>query len=379
MIYLDNAATSFPKPAAVVNESIRAMRVYGGNPGRSGHSLSLAAANKVYECRSVLGETFGCDESGVVFTQNTTHAINLLIKGLLKRGDHVIISDMEHNSVYRPIYKRAKDGIISFSVFNTLVNDKRRDAHSICAEIAKHLRPRTRLLICAASSNICSASLPIYEIGAFCKRHKIFFALDAAQVAGHTEIDMRKCQADAICIPSHKGLLGPMGCGALLLSDTKNTLLDTLTEGGNGMSSLLGTMPLEAPERYETGTLPLPAIAGLCEGVKFVNKLSIPFINEHERLCFRRARDIISSINGAKIYAPEYEGAVLLFELGDLPSEEVASALDRSGICVRAGFHCSALGHQTLGTSPKGAVRLSFGYSNKPNDADALYSVLKTL
>lgn len=379
MIYLDNAATSFPKPPSVINESMRAMRVYGGNPGRSGHSLSLAAANKVYECRSLLSGMFGCDESGVIFTQNTTYAINLLLKGLLGRGDHVIISDMEHNSVYRPIYKMAKDGFISFSVFNSLLGEKNRDARSICAEVSKLLRPNTRLLICAASSNICSASLPIRELGALCKRHKIFFALDAAQAAGHTVINFGDCGADAVCIPAHKGLFGPMGCGALLLADSKSNLLDTLAEGGNGAASLEGAMSLEAPERYEAGTLPLVSIAGLCEGIKFVNKLTFPFIAEHERLCFRRARELISSLDGAKIYAPEHEGAVLLFEMRGIPSEQVADALDKAGICVRAGFHCSALGHRTLGTSENGAVRLSFSPFNKPSDADAVYNVLKTL
>ncbi len=379
MIYLDNAATSFPKPPAVINEVIRSMRVYGANPGRSGHHLSLSAANKVYECRSLLGETFNCDENGVIFTQNTTYAINLLLKGLLRRGDHVIISDMEHNSVYRPLYKMAKDGFISFSVFDTLMGLKNRDARSICTEVAKHLRPSTRLLICAASSNICSASLPIYELGAFCKRHGIFFALDAAQAAGHTEIDMKRCQADAICIPAHKGLFGPMGCGVLLLSSPKDNRLNTLAEGGNGAASLDGTMSLEAPERYEAGTLPLPSIAGLCEGIKFTKKLTLPFIAERERACFLRARELISSLDGAKIYAPEHEGAVLLFEMRNVPSDAVASTLDKAGICVRAGFHCAALGHRTLGTSENGAVRLSFSPFNKPSDADAVYNVLKML
>ena len=355
------------------------MKIYGGNPGRSGHALSFAAANKVYECRSLLSRLFGCDESGVIFTQNTTYAINLLLKGLLKRGDHVIISNMEHNSVYRPIFKMAKDGFISFSVFNSLACEKSKDARAICTEISKLLRPNTRLLICTASSNICSVSLPILELGALCKRHKIFFALDAAQAAGHREIDLKACGADAICIPSHKGLFGPMGCGALLLSDSSSTLLETLAEGGNGAASLEGAMSLESPERYEAGTLPLPAIAGLCEGIKFVNKLGIPFIAEHEKACFRRAKELISSLDGAKIYAPEHEGAVLLFEMQKIPSDAVASALDKAGICVRAGFHCAALAHKTLGTSEYGAVRLSFGCFNKENDADAVYNVLKML
>ena len=211
------------------------------------------------------------------------------------------------------------------------------------------------------------------------KRHKIFFALDAAQSAGHCEIKLSDCGADAICIPAHKGLLGPMGCGALLLADTKSHLLDTLVEGGNGANSLEGSMSIESPERYEAGTLPLPAIAGLCEGVKFVSKLTLPFIAEHERQCFRRAREVIGTLSRAKIYAPQHEGSVFLFEIDGIPSEQVAAELDRAGICVRAGFHCAALAHKTLGTSPDGAVRLSFSPFNKPSDADAVWGVLKIL
>ncbi len=377
-IYLDNAATGFPKPPAVVAEVVRCLEKYGGNAGRSSHRLALRAAEKIYECREQAAQLLGLDEpENVIFTLNTTYALNLLIKGLVKKGDHVLISDMEHNSVLRPIHALAESGVIEYSVFSTKALRQNASIADFHRDIEAQLRPNTSLLICTHASNVCSLTLPLREIGALCKRHGIFFAVDAAQSAGHTDIDMKMLGIDALCAPGHKGLCGIQGAGILALAD--KTELGTLIEGGNGMFSLEKHMPRELPERLESGTLPAPAIAGLCEGIRFVRERGCEVIGAHERALFRALRDRLSSLQGVHIYLPEKEGAILLFSVENKSSEAVTDRLARAGICVRGGYHCAALAHNALETPAGGAVRVSFGHSNKTSDLDALWRELKKI
>ena len=374
-IYLDNAATGFPKPKSVTREVGRCVTSYCGNPGRSAHALAMESAKKIYECRKVLSDFLGVGApERVVFTLNTTYAINLFIKGFLRHGDHVIISDLEHNSVWRPIYKLHADGTIEYDIFRSMCTDERANPTRICAGIARLIRPNTRLVICIHSSNICSYSLPIKEIGAFCRRHNIAFAVDAAQSAGHLPIDMEEMNIDALFIPGHKGLYGLQGVGALAFSDRVN--FETLVEGGNGLSSLEGEMSKEFPERFEAGTLPTPSIVGLLEGAKTISSLGLDKIAEHEKALFRYTREGLSEFSDITIHAPMYEGAVLLFSHKNIPSEKLASMLADKKLCLRGGFHCSALGHKTLGTSESGAVRASFGIFNSSHDIDRLADAL---
>ena len=374
-VYLDNAATSFPKPRSVSREVTRCITDYCGNPGRGAHFYAMESAVKIFECRSLISDFFGVGApERVAFSLNTTYSINTVIKGILKKGDHVIISDLEHNSVWRPIYKLAKDGIIEYSIFPSMCGDPRANPTRICAGIARLIRPSTRLLICAHSSNVCSYSLPIKEIGAFCRRHGILFAVDAAQSAGHLPIDMGEMKIDALCAPGHKGLYGIQGVGFMALSE--NVRLETLAEGGNGLSSLEGDMSAEFPERHEAGTLPTPAIVGLAEGIRVVSSLGLDRIEKHERALFEYTRKRLSEIEGIRIYMPEYSGSVLLFSHKSIHSEELTARLGDLGICLRGGFHCSALGHKALGTSESGAVRASFGIFNSSSDVDRLADAL---
>lgn len=371
LIYLDNAATSYPKPPEVYSEMLRSVMQYGGNPGRGSHSLSVAAAEKVYECRALAADMFGITEpERVFFTLNTTHGLNTVIKGVLQKGDHVLLSDMEHNAVYRPIYKLAQKGIISYSLFGVTENGRAKDTNKICSDIIGKLRKNTRMVICSHSSNICSLTLPIKEIGELCRRCGVLFVVDGAQSAGHEWISVDKMKIDALCVPGHKGLYGPQGSGMVILG--KNISLDTLTEGGNGVNSLEGDMPSFSPERYEAGTLPTPAIAGLCEGLKFVKNIGIERINEAEKRLYRAVRDDLTGCEGVRIYMPEGEGATLLFNVEGVGCEKVGRLLNEAGICVRSGYHCSALGHRTLGTEKSGAVRVSFGVFNGYGDAERL-------
>ncbi len=378
MIYFDNAATSFPKPQAVCEEVDKCMRAYCGNPGRGAHRLSMAAAEKVYECREAVAEFIGCESAEhIVFTLNTTYSLNMAIKGILCPGDHVIISDIEHNSVLRPIYKMAKDGKIEYDIFDSMTASSRRTTAKICSNIEKLIRPNTKLVVCTHSSNICSATLPIQQIASLCHRKNILFAVDAAQSAGHIPINMKEMNIDILCAPGHKGLLGPSGCGMLAINN--GTVLNTILEGGNGISSLDGHMSDFSPERYEVGTLATPAIAGLCVGIKTVRQIGAPTIHKHECGLYSLALERLSNIKNMKIYAPEYHGATLLFNVKNIPSDQIGRALDDRGICVRSGFHCSPLAHQKLNTPRDGAVRISFGIYNTEDEINQLYSALREI
>lgn len=378
MIYLDNAATSFPKPRTVCDEVHKCLRLYCGNPGRGAHALSMAASRQVFACREAAARLLGvASPENVVFTLNTTHALNTAIKGLLRPGDHVIISDLEHNSVWRPIFAMAERGEVEYDIFRSYTGDARRSEVRICASIARLLRPNTRMVVCLHASNICSAVLPIERIAAFCHRHRLLLVVDAAQSAGHLPLDTTQMGIDVLCAPGHKGLLGPPGCGILALRDglTPGTLL----EGGNGINSLEGRMSEAPPERYEAGTLPLPAIAGLLRGLQAVEQHGVAAIHAHETALYRALLERLSSLPSVKLYAPEHVGSVLLFNIGDLPSDQVARHLDSRGICVRSGFHCAPLAHKTLCTPEHGAVRVSLGLYNTLADIDALYSAARDI
>ena len=371
MIYLDNAATTFPKPYEVVEGVRRFMTNCGGNAGRGSHPNALVASKTVYDCREELARFFDAEDAGrVCFTLNTTHALNLCIKGMLKKGDHVLISDLEHNAVLRPIHKLAVNGEISYDVFPSMVGDPKRNAMRICAGIAKRLKKETKMVVCTGASNICSVPMPLEEIGAFCHRHGILFVVDGAQSAGHIDMSMKKMNIDALCVPSHKGLLGPQGCGAVIFG--KGIEADTILEGGNGVDSLELLMSSESPERYEAGTLPTPAIAGLCEGVRIVGRLGSERITKHEKELFYFLSGELCKMRKVRVYYPEYAGPVLTFGVEGFLSEEVARRLSDAGICTRGGYHCAYLGHKTLGTLSGGSVRVSFGVYNNAHDVECL-------
>ncbi len=383
MIYLDNAATTFPKPREVINEVTQCIKYYCGNPGRSSHFLSMRAAQKIYECRVLAADFFGSPSpEKVFFTLNTTYALNTVIKGILKRGDHVIISDFEHNSVYRPIYKMTSDGIITYNIFHTVKKQNGKDYiflsdEEICNDILRLIQPNTKLLICTHIPNICSRILPVQKIGEICRQKGVFFALDAAQSAGHIPINISDMNIDFLCAPSHKGLYGIQGGGLVVIN--KDVQLDTLVEGGNGISSLESRMPDITPERYESGTLPTPALAGLCEGIKKLNEIGLENISEHEKTLFVRAREMLENTSGITVYAKDFCGSVILFNLNGISPDTVSRELNDEGICVRSGFHCSALGHRTLGSVAQGAVRASLSIFNTTNDIEAMYRVLKDI
>lgn len=378
LIYLDNAATTFPKPKRVYDEVDNCIRNYCGNPGRSAHPLAIAASEKIFECRELVASFFGSQHpENVIFTQNATYALNMAIKGVLRRGDHVLISDMEHNSVFRPIAIAAKNGLIDYDIFPTIKDGKPMSYNEIRQSILSLIRPgKTRALICAHIPNISSVVRPINVIGDLCKRNGIIFIVDCAQSAGHIPIDIKASGIDILCAPAHKGLFGIQGCGFMLLGNNCPTL-STIIEGGNGVNSLDSDIPDLPPERFESGTLPTPSIAALSEGIKFLSELEPTRIKAHEEMLFCRLASALSSSKiKAKIYTPSCEGSVLLFNIENRSSDEVCEKLGKENICLRGGYHCSALGHKALSTAKSGAIRASFSIFTTREDIDALYKSL---
>ena len=378
LIYLDNAATSYPKPYAV-SEAVKKYMLYcGGNAGRGGYSTAIEAAKSVFDCRERLAKFFDAGGEGVTFfTMNTTQGINMCIKGLLRRGDHVLISNIEHNAVYRPIYKLSQRGQITYDTFSVMQGENAFDEKAILDDISKKVRKNTTMLICSAASNICSVRPPIKAIGEMCKQRGIKFVVDGAQAAGHFAVSVRKMNIDALCIPAHKGLLGPQGCGAVILGE--GVEMQTLIEGGNGVDSLIGEMPDGIPERYEAGTLPIPAIVGLGEGISAVEQIGIENVERHERGLFELAKKELSKIERVKIYCPQNSGSVILFSIDGYDSERACEYLAKKNICVRGGYHCAAIAHRTIGTAESGAIRASFGVFNRESDIDALCEAVRKI
>ena len=370
MIYLDNAATTFPKPKSVVDAVSLALTSFGGNPGRGSHEMSVRAASMIGEAREALAELFdAASPDDVAFTMNTTYALNLAIKSCVKRGDHLLISSMEHNSVLRPIRALADRGVVAFDVFDAFADDP-------VAAIKAKMRRETKLVVCAHASNVCGRVLPIGVIGTFLHQNGVRFIVDAAQSAGKLPISVRGDNIDALCVPVHKGLYGPMGCGALIAGEGFPTDGATLIEGGAGLNSLDEHMPDFLPERFEAGTLPVPAIAGLLAGARFVQSVGTDEIAAHEaRLC-REAASRLCDMPRVTLYS---DSGVILFNVDGVPAARVCEALDCEGICVRGGFHCSPLAHRALATGEDGAVRASFGYFNTRSDALALCDAVRRI
>lgn len=366
MIYLDNAATSFPKPKSVINAMCSAQCCYGANPGRGGHALSVKAGQLVYRCREKLAEHFSCSSENVVFTSNCTAALNTAIKGVLKKGDHVIISSLEHNSVSRPVHAMSEKGIITYSV--ATVNPL--DDNETLRSFASHIKENTRAIITTHVSNVFGTVLPVEKLCAFCKAKGLLFILDGAQSAGSHTINLEKEGIDVLCIPGHKGLLGPMGTGAIMFRD--GVEIKELVQGGTGSNSLSLFQPAAYPDRLESGTLNLPGIAGLYEGIMHLEKIGGErAVLSHEGELVKMLSQDLSVIKGVTVYK-EMQGDkatnLVSFNLGDLHSESVASLLDKRGFAVRAGYHCSYLAHKTYKTSEKGCVRVSPGIFTSKKD-----------
>ena len=376
ILYFDNAATTFPKPVSVLDRVSSALRYRGGNPGRSAHRLSVAAADEVFECREKVASFFGGRSDNVVFTLHATYAINIALKSVLKKGDHVLISDIEHNSVLRPVAALAEKGLITYGIY-----EASSDPDKVISSIRSRLTENTALVCACHHSNICNLLQPIGAIGSFCRKRGIKTLVDASQSAGCFQIDMERDCIDLLCAPGHKGLYGITGCGFVLFGDKYDFGAETCTfaEGGNGVASKELSMPDFLPERFEAGTLAVPAIAALSAGIDFVKGVGMSRIRENDSRLFRMAEYELSRIRGLTVH-DHTVGPILLVSADSLPSEELAARLDGYGICVRAGFHCAPLAHKKLGTPERsGACRISFGAFNTEAEVRSLCRAFKSI
>ncbi len=373
MIYLDNAATTFPKPQCVSDAICKCIKKYCGNPGRSAHSLSIKSAEKIYEARELLAELFDSSAENVVFTYNTTYALNFAIKSLLKYSTHVLISDIEHNSVYRPVYELSNQKLCSFDIFSTNGNDD-----DIIKGIEEKIRNNTSLLICTHISNVGERRLPIFEIGQLCKKHGITFIVDGAQSAGIHNVSVRKMNISALCIPAHKGLYGPQGIGAIVFND--DVVGRTIIEGGTGINSLDPQMPDFLPEAYEAGTPSTPAIAGLVASLNWLKEINIDKVRAHEEELYSILYNLLKDNEKITVYKMNsYSGNTLMFNIKGLSSATVGSELNKRDICVRSGFHCSPLAHRLLNTGDSGAVRASISVFNTKSDVYSFYDAIEDI
>ena len=359
MIYLDNAATSSPKPQCVTDAVVRALTEVNANPGRSGHACSLEAGRTVLACREALSALLGTEDPfAIAMAFNCTDALNLAIKGSLTRGDHVISTLMEHNSVLRVLMELQRRGQISVTLL-------RPDGDGMIdpEDVRRRVRPNTRLIILTHASNVTGAIQPAAAVGALARELGIRFLIDGAQALGAMPVDVNRLQCDMYAFPGHKGLLGPQGTGGLYIRP--GLRLSTLREGGTGSSSENMLQPEEVPERYEAGTVNFHGIAGLEAGAKYVTE-NLSGIYMRERELTTAMYDALTDIKGVTVYSPAQESGragIVSFNVGDMSSSQAADLLGEAGFAVRGGLHCAPGAHSFLGTLRRGAVRASVGHA----------------
>lgn len=376
MHYLDNAATTFPKPESVYRAMDEFLRTSAGNPGRGTHRLALAASEVVDETRRLLARLFHApDPSWVIFAANTTDALNVALHGLLKSGDHVVTSSMEHNAVVRPLCALEEEGVMVTRV--PCAGDGSLDPEQVLTA----MRPTTRLVALIHASNVTGTILPIETVGAFVRERGALLLVDAAQTAGVLPIDVQAMNIDLLAFPGHKGLLGAPGTGGLVVGE--RACLHPIRQGGTGTHSEQEQQPTELPEGFETGTLNSVGIAGLGAGVRFVLEQGVEQINAHESAVMRRLLDGLSAIPGLTIYGPadvSRQVGVVSVRLDHWEPMDVGVALDQDyDIAVRTGLHCAPVAHRTIGTFPTGTVRLSPGYFTTFEDVDRVITALDYL
>lgn len=368
VIYLDNAATTMKKPQSVVKAMLKWSNC--GNAGRGSHRVALASAEKVYECREAAAKLFNCEADNVIFTYNATMALNTAIKGCIPYKSHIITSDFEHNSVRRPVLKLVRE---NECVAETFISER---SAKVVRNIEKLIREETSALVCIHRSNITGRTNPIGEIGRLCRNRGIIFIVDASQSAGNADIDMKRDNIDVLCTAGHKGLYGPQGTGLLIVREGLD--VKTLLEGGSGTDSLNEKMPIYYPDRLEAGTLSTPAIAGLCEGIKFVLKKGPENIHKRECDLWNRCRNALDTTK-ITVYDENDPGANFLFNIKGMTAAEVSHTLDKKGICTRSGLHCAPDAHKALGTVNEGAVRASFSCFTTEKEIDYFIKQVKDL
>lgn len=375
-VYLDNASTTFPKPKVVADSIYNYLVNIGGNANRSNHSNALESNREVFLARERIARFFNYDKiENVIFTNNITSSLNILIKGTLKEGDHVITSSIEHNSVIRPIIS-CKENL------NVEVDFVESDANGFIDphDIEKLIKENTKLVVVTHASNVIGAIQPIKEIGNICKRYGVFFIIDTAQSAGSVPINFKEINASALAFTGHKGLLGPQGIGGFIIDDDLNKVCTTIMEGGTGSLSHEIHQPTFMPDKFECGTLNIPGIVGLSNAIDFINKIGIYNIKEKNSILYKKLLNGILDIDRFEVYGNTIGSkstTSLSFNLKGVDTSELSFYLETYGISNRSGLHCAPMCHKSIGTFPSGTVRLSVSYFNTEDDIDYTLSILK--
>lgn len=377
IIYLDNAASTWPKPPGVAEAAARMIAECAAGPGRGNHRMALAAGRVLMETRMLLARLFGIrNPADIAFAANATAALNLAIKGYLKPGDHVVSTSLEHNSVRRPLAEMER----KYGIKTTYVQADREGRLDLKAFEAA-FRPNTALVVCTHASNLLGSVLPVGDMAAIARRHGARILVDAAQTAGSRPIDVEALGIDMLAFPGHKGLFGPQGTGGLYVHP--DIELEPLVHGGTGSQSEISRMPDVRPDRYEGGTPNVPGIAGLGEGVRFVLERTPEAIRQHEDRLTGLMMDGLTAIPGIRVLGPKpgaERAGLVSFTAETVESAEMAHLLDRHyGIAVRAGYHCTPLGHETAGTIGIGAVRASVSCMNTEDDVQALVEAVRDI
>ena len=372
MIYFDNAATTGKKPQAVIDAVTKSLKEYCANPGRSGHTLSAKTADAVYKVREKAALFFGAlGPEKVIFTLNCTHSINCVLKGVLGKGDHIIVSSFEHNAVMRPLKKLG----VNYSVADvSLINDEQT-----LKNFKDKIKPNTRMIFCTAASNVFGKMLPIAQIGKLCRERGILFGVDAAQTAGVIPINMQEMCIDYLCVAPHKGLYAPMGCGILIC---EKTIPKTVLEGGTGTNSSELTQPDFIPEKHESGTLNVPIILGIGAAVDYVKSVGVDKIYAHELGLSKAVYSSLKRNENVILYTPEpLNGSyapVISFNFKGIDSAKTSKILSDFGIAARGGLHCAPIAHKYMGTEKIGTVRLSFGVFNTNNEINSFLRLINS-
>ena len=375
MIYLDNAATTLRKPPQVIDAVVAAMNSFG-NSARGTHEEALAASRVIYDTRCKLATLFHCKRPDhVAFTCNSTEALNIAIHGCIHAGEHVISTDLEHNSVLRPLYRLERENNVKLSFVPA-----DRQGNIDYADFERLLRPDTRAVVCTHASNLTGNVLDLARIGQFAHAHRLLFIVDASQSAGVLPIDMERMHIDVLCFTGHKSLMGPQGTGGLCLRGDPDIL--PWKVGGTGVQTFSERQPEQLPVRLEAGTLNGHGIAGLDAALDFIAVTGMETIRAHETALMRRFYEGVRDIPGVTVYGDftHERTAVVALNIADLDSGEVADALAEDyGIATRSGAHCAPRLHRALGTEGQGAVRFSFGWYNTEEETDAAIRAVEEL
>lgn len=377
-IYLDNGATSFPKPEGVSQRMKDYLDLVGANVNRSVYEKAADAGMVLLSCRERLARLFNFDDpTHVILTPGMTAGMNMVIKGYLHAGDHVIVSSMEHNAVMRPLQQMTEFGVS----FDRVPCDSEGRLH--IEDALPLFRDNTRLFIMAHGSNVSGTVQDAEAVGRLCAEKGVAFVLDAAQTAGHIDVDFQRFQLSALCVPGHKGLLGPGGIGALLLRHDFAKQLTPLITGGTGSASDTEIQPPYMPDRFESGTPNMPGVYGLEAALAYIEDRGIPSLQAHERELTKRFLNGLQKIKGVTLAGPKtLEGrvGVISLDFEGKDNAEIAFRLETEyGILTRCGLHCAPSAHKTLGTFPQGTVRFSLGFASTEADVDAALAAIRAL